>query len=687
MTCQTGMRWSSLALLLAMHAAAAEPKLVHFDPASLDRTRDPCTDFYAYACTKWQAANPIPKDQAAWHTGSNLHIYSEEILRRAMERAAAPRKDRSPVEQRIGDYYAACMDEAGLARQGLAPIRADLARIAALTDKAGLAREIAALHRSAPGASMGDDDETHAALFGFGSEQDFNDSSLVVAYVDQGGMGLPGRDYYLASDDRSVEIRAKYLEHVARMLSLSGVPKGEAAAGAKVVLAMETELARAAMDPVKRRDPKAIYNVRTLAEIMASAPAFDWKTYLELTAAPAPHHYVVNTPDFLVALSRLVEKEPVEHWRTYLRWWTLHGNAPYLSAAFEAESFDFYGRTLTGAMQLMPRWRRCVEWADRDLGEALGPAYVARAFPDSSRGRVVEMVTAIRQALANDIEGLDWMEPSTKAEAEEKLRAVENKIGYPTAWRDYSSVSIGRVSLAANVHAATAFEFSRQLAKVGQPVDRGEWQMTPPTLNAYYDQQLNTINFPAGILQPPYFEAALDDAVNYGAIGTVIGHEITHGFDDQGRKFDSKGNLRDWWTSTDAEKYEARGKCIADEYTGDIPELGVKRNGLLTQGEDTADNGGLRLAYRAFRATKEGQAKEVSGTDGLTPSQRFFAAYAFSWCENVRPQRARLQVTTNPHSLAKFRVDDVVANMPEFQSAFACKPGAPMVHENACRVW
>ncbi len=694
MTWTRGMVTLCLASASALAAGNAlagpdEPKLVHFDPGNLDRQLDPCTDFYAYACSKWMGANPIPADQAYWGTGSNLLLWNQTVLRETMEQAAAPDPKRSPVQQRIGDYWYACMDEKGLDRQGLLPIQADLRRIAALKSKAGLARVIAALHRSVPGAWQGNDNETPAPMFGYGPQQDFADSSLVVAGLDQGGMGLPGRDYYLSDDAKMKDVRQKYREHVRKMLALSGEKPDRAAAGADVVLQMETALAKAAMDPVKRRDPKAIYNVRTLDQVRAAAPSFDWRAYLEAISSPAPKHYIVTAPDFLAGLERLVESESLDHWKTYLRWWTLHGNARYLGRAFEEESFDFYGRTLTGAKELQPRWRRCVALADRDLGEALGQAYVKRAFPAESKRRVEGMVKALERALGKDIEQIDWMAPATKKAADGKLEAIEDKIGYPATWRDYSSVAIGRESLAANVHAATAFEIRRQLAKIGKPVDRGEWQMTPPTINAYYDPQLNSINFPAGILQPPFFEAGMDDSVNYGAIGMVIGHEITHGFDDQGRKFDARGNLRDWWTAEDAKKYDERGKCISDEYTGEVPDLGVKRNGLLTQGEDTADNGGLRISFMALEddMRRQGRSLDDPGHDGLTARQRFFAAYAFSWCGNIRPEVARMIVTTNPHSLPRFRVDDVVANMPEFQRAFACKKGQPMVRENACRVW
>jgi endothelin-converting enzyme/putative endopeptidase len=407
--------------------------------------------------------------------------------------------------------------------------------------------------------------------------------------------------------------------------------------------------------------------------------------------APASDHYIVTSPDFFRAEEKLINSHPLEHWQTYLRWQAIHRSAPYLNKAIVDENFDFFSHTLAGAEQQRPRWRRCVAAADRDLGDALGQAYVDRAFTPASKARTIEMVHAIEEALTSDIESLSWMSPETKQQAVVKLKGIEDKIGYPSRWHDYSSVKIGRDSYLQNVSQATSFEFERWVAKIGKPVDRAEWTMTPPTINAYYDPQLNTINFPAGILQPPYFDPSKDDAVNYGAIGMVIGHEIIHGFDDQGRKFDDKGNLRDWWTSDDAKKYDERGKCISDEYTQTVPDAGdgVKQNGLLTQGEDTADNGGIRLALAALEISlkKQGKSLDDKGDDGWTYRQRFFLSNAYSWCANVRPQIARLIVTTDPHSLPVFRINNVISNMSEFGQAFNCKAGQKMVRANACRVW
>ncbi|MBZ5569716.1 MAG: M13 family metallopeptidase [Acidobacteriia bacterium] len=665
------------------------PELNHVKVDGVDRSLDPCTDFYKFVCSKWQAANPIPADQAAWGVSSNLQIWNETVLRDALVEASRPDPKRTPLQQKIGDYWAACMDEAGVNAAGLKPIKPLLDAIDAMRSTAQLPATLARLHMSAPAVWAAGDNQTSAPVFGLGPSQDFADATLVVAFFDQGGMGMPGRDYYLEDNPRLKEIRTKYQEHVRKMLALAGEPAAQAASDASVIVKMETAMARAAMDAVRRRDPKNLYHVMSLAQVKALAPSFNFDEYLKLIGAPAPKHYIVSEPAFFTALEPLIKSEPLSNWKAYLRWWTLSQHAPYLSQPFVEENFDFFGRTLTGAQQVQPRWRRCVRAADRDLGEALGQAYVAKAFPPQSKVRTAALVDNVEDALSRDIQQIDWMAPATKQQAEGKLKAIEDKIGYPDHWRDYSSVKISCASWSDNVAQATIFEFHRQLDKIGKPVDRGEWVMTPPTINAYYDSQLNTINFPSGILQPPFFDAGLDDAVNYGAIGSVVGHEITHGFDDQGRKFDGNGNLRDWWTPQDAEQYEQRGKCIADEYTAEVPGIGIKQNGRLTQGEDTADNGGTRLAFMALEKLYKEKGKSVDDkeADGWTPRQRFFLAQAYKSCYNIRPEVARTIVVTNPHSLPMLRTNNVVSNMPEFWQAYGCKPGQPMVRQHACRVW
>jgi putative endopeptidase len=666
------------------------PKLEHFDISQVDKTLNPCQDFYQYACSKWNAANPIPADQVAWGTGSGLQYWNENILREALEKAGAQTSNRTDYEQKIGDYWAACMDESGIESSGTRDLKAELERIAQMTNKSQLADQVAHIHQAVPGARQGDDNQTRAALLGFGQQQDFDDATKVVAAIDQGGLGLPNRDFYIKDDAKSKEIRSQYEAHISKMFALSGESPEQAGADAKTIIAIETAMAQAQMDNVARRDPKNLNNKMSLEQVQALTPSFEWKHYLEVVEAPpSSPHYLVTSPQFFRGLEPLIQKYSVDDWKVYLRWHLVHGSAPYLGKAFVDENWNFYSHTLLGAKQQLPRWRRCVRAADRDLGMALGQAYVAAAFPPESKQRTVAMVHDIEHAMDQDITAVDWMQPVTKEQAKVKLHAIEDKIGYPDHWRDYSAVKIVRNSYVNNVHEATAFEFRRQLDKIGKPVDREEWGMTPPTINAYYDPQLNTINFPAGILQPPYFDSKMEDPVNYGAIGMVIGHELTHGFDDEGRKFDAQGNLRDWWTPEDAKAYEQRGECIANEYTEDIPEAGVKQNGHLTQGEDTADNGGLRLAFMAVnnKLQAEGKSLDAMEGDGWTPRQKFFVSYAYSWCEQVRPEFMRTLVLTNPHSVPKYRVNNVVSNMPEFEEAFTCKKGSPMVRANQCRVW
>ncbi|MFZ0940016.1 MAG: M13 family metallopeptidase [Candidatus Sulfotelmatobacter sp.] len=667
------------------------PKLDHFDPNLVDKSLNPCDDFYKYACNKWIAANPIPADQVYWSTGGGLEMWNDSVLRETLEAASKNDSARGPVQQKIGDYWAACTDESGIEATGLTPLLPEFNRIAALKSKQEMTVEIAHLHHLFPGAWEQGDNQTDAPFFGFTGLQDYNDASKVVGQFDQGGLSLPNRDYYIASDERSAGTLGKYRAHVERMFVLAGETDAQASADARTVIELETALAKAQMDNITRRDPKNINNRMSLAQIRELMPSIEWDVYLKAVNAPSSDHYIVTSPDFFRAEDKLLAEHPLEHWKVYMRWQLIHNAAPYLTKAMVDENFNFFSKTLAGQEKELPRWRRCTHWADRDLGEALGQAYVDRAFPPESKARTLEMVHAIESAMHDDIEGVSWMTPATKEQAIIKLKGIEDKIGYPSHWRDYSSVKITRQSVVENVEQASSFEFERWVAKIGKPVDRSEWTMTPPTINAYYDPQLNTINFPAGILQPPFFEKNMDDAVNYGAIGMVIGHELTHGFDDQGRKFDAHGNLRDWWTAEDAKQYDERGKCISDEYTEEVPEAGpdVKQNGLLTQGEDTADNGGIHLALMALEADlkKQGKSLEEKGPDGWTYLQRFFLSNAYSWCSNVRPEVARLVVMTNPHSLPIFRIDNVVSNMPEFAQGFGCKAGQKMVRVNACRVW
>ncbi len=668
------------------------PKLEHFDATLIDKTLNPCDDFYKFACNKWIAANPIPADQVYWSTGGGLEMWNDNALRETLEAASRNDPKRSATQQqKIGDYWAACMDESGIDAAGMKPLQPELDRIDRLKSKQEITLEIARLHHLFPDAWDQGDNQTNAPFFGFTGQQDYDDASKVVAQIDQGGLSLPNRDYYINTDDKSVETLKKYRAHVQKMFVLAGQAETKAGQDAGVVIELETAMAQAQMDNIKRRDPKNINNKMSLAQVRALTPSINWEGYLKAVNAPASDHYIVTSPDFFRAEEKLLAEHPLEHWKIYMRWHLIHSAAPYLPKAMEDENFDFFARTLAGQEQQLPRWRRCTHYADHDLGEALGQAYVDVAFPPASRARTIEMVHAIEQAMHDDVETVNWMTPATKEQAFVKLKEIEDKIGYPSHWRDYSSVQVTRNNFIADVEHASSFEFERWVAKIGKPVDRSEWTMTPPTINAYYDPQLNTINFPAGILQPPFFEKNMDDAVNYGAIGMVIGHELTHGFDDQGRKFDAHGNLRDWWTAEDAKQYDERGKCISDEYTQEVPDAGagVKQNGLLTQGEDTADNGGTHLALNALEADlkKQGKSLDEKGSDGWTYRQRFFLSYAYSWCSSIRPEVARLIVTTNPHSLPIFRIDNVVSNMSEFAQAFGCKAGQKMVRADACRVW
>ena len=639
---------------------------------SMDRTIDPCVDFYAYSCGGWLKKNPIPPDQVSWSVYSRLEDENRLVLRDILEQAAIPSSGRSPVNQKIGDYYAACMDQKAIDAAGGQPLAAGLARIAALQSR----QQIAGI-----AADMVDEN----VLFYFDSNQDFKDSSQVIGEVDQGGLGLPDRDYYLKRDSRTTAIRKAYQVHVQKMFELLGDSPKAARQEAKQVLRIETALAKGSMSRVDRRDPRKLYHKMTRAEFEALAPDFQWNTYFAKTGTPGLQSLNVTSPAFFRAMNAELKKEKLAGWKAYLRWRLVHADARFLSQPFVDESFNFYGRTLQGAQQLEPRWKRCVSWVDDDLGEALGQAYVERTFPPAARQRALKMVNQIESAMQRDIESLPWMSPPTKQQALEKLHAVANKIGYPEKWRDYSALRISRDSLLGNIARARQFEFHRQLAKIGKPVDRGEWQMTPPTVNAYYDPQMNDINFPAGVLQPPLFDPRSDDAPNYGDTGGTIGHELTHGFDDEGRQFDAHGNLRDWWTPEDAAQFKQRTSCLVNQYSQYTAVDHVKVNGELTLGENVADLGGLILAYMAWQDQTQG--RELPSIDGLTPAQRFFVGYGQSWCSNTRDETKRLWATVDPHSPDRLRAIGVVSNMPEFQQAFHCKPDSPMVRKNQCRIW
>ena len=654
----------------SQNAAPSHPPVL--DVTSMDTSVDPCTDFFTYACGGWLQNNPIPPDRTSWGITSKLADDNRVLLREILEEAAAGGAGRDPVKQKIGDYYAACMDEKAIETAGAGPLKADLQRIAVMRSKKDLAKAIAGL----PGLN---------APFDFQSDQDYKNSSQVIAEIDQAGLGLPDRDYYLKTDAKSVELRQAYVGHVQKMFELLGDAPAIAVTEAQTVLRIETTLAKGSLTQVERRDPKLLYHKMTQRELEKLSPSFPWNEYFSLAGQPGLQSLNVAAPEFIKALETTLKKEDLPGWKAYLRWHLVNANASYLSSAFVDADFDFFGKTLSGAQQLKPRWKRCVNYVDNDLGEALGQAYVRRAFPPEAKQRAQKLVKQIEDAMAQDIDGLPWMSPATKQQALEKLIALGNKIGYPDKWRDYSALTIARDDAMGNASRARTFEFNRQIAKIGKPVDRGEWDMTPPTVNAYYNPQINDINFPAGILQPPLFDPNSDDAPNYGDTGATIGHELTHGFDDEGRQFDAHGNLRDWWTPEDGKQFDERASCISDQYSQYVAVDDIKINGQLTLGENVADLGGLMLAYVAWKNETRGQ--KLESIEGFTPEQRFFIGYGQSWCANTRDETKRMYATIDPHSPDKYRTNGVVSNVPEFQQAFQCKAGSAMVREKRCRVW
>jgi putative endopeptidase len=639
----------------------------------MDRAEDPCVDFYAYACGGWTKNQPIPADRSAWGRGQELQERNNTTLRRILEDAGRnPNADTDT--KKIGDYYATCMDESAINAKGAAPLEPALRKIAALAGPGGMPALLADLH--AKGVS---------AFFSFGAEADFKEANIVRAIADQGGLGLPDRDYYFRDDAKSVEIREQYVEHVRKMLGLLGSAAGDATTAANTVMRVETALAKAALDAVARRDPSALYHKMTPAQMQTLTPAFDWAAYFTGTGAPPIDAVNVTEPEFFKAFNAVVSSTPIADLRTYLRWHLVHSSAPVLSAPFVSENFAFYGTTLTGAKELQPRWRRCVQYTDSDLGEVLGKAFVRDAFGPAAKEDTLKMVREIESSMEQDINTLSWMSDTTKKQALVKLHAVANKIGYPDRWRDYSGLAVVRGDALGNSERANTFELHSQMYRLGKPLDKSEWEMTPSTVNAYYNPLQNNINFPAGILQPPFYNAKADPAVNYGASGGIIGHELTHGFDDEGRQFDAQGNLKEWWTEADARAFEERAQCLVDEYSSFTAVDDVKVNGKLTLGENAADNGGLRLAFMSYVAALTPDRRNT--VDGFTPEQRFFVSYGQSWCENARPERQRMLAQTDPHAPPRYRVNGVVSNMPEFARAFSCKADAPMVRKNACRVW
>jgi putative endopeptidase len=644
----------------------------------LDATVSPCDDFFQYVDGKWIKDNPIPPQYPLWGVAMKLNVSNEDVLHSILEEAA---KDKSAAPgsnwQKIGDFYASCMDESQVEAAGLKPLDPEFERIAATKDKAGLQAEIAWLQR------MG-----IRALFDFSSEQDLKDSTLVIAGAGQGGLGLPDRQYYVDDDDHSKQLRSGYLQHVTNMFKLMGDSDATAAAEAKTVLDIETSLAKASKKREDLRDPEANYHRMPLAQLGDLTPHFSWASFFKEIGAPALKDADIGQPDFFKQADAELASVSLADWKTYLRWHLLHAVAGSLPAKFVDEDFSFYGQTLTGAKQLLPRWQRCVRSTDRHLGEALGQYYVQRNFPPEAKASALAMVRNLVAALHDDLTTLDWMSPATREQAIKKLEAINLKIGYPDKWRDYSAFKVDRHPYVENALRGDAFAVARDLAKIGKPVDRNEWGMTPPTVNAYYNSSMNEIVFPAGILQPPYFDPHRDDAMNYGAMGSVIGHEMTHGFDDQGAKFDAQGNLKDWWTPEDLKEFQTRGECIVKQFDSFEVEPGLHENGKLVEGESIADLGGLVIAYAAFQKTLGGKPVPAP-IEGLTADQRFFVGFAEGWADSFRPEFARLIVNTDPHPLDRFRVFAPLSNMPQFAKAFHCGEKSAMVRPEAqrCRIW
>jgi len=660
---------------ISLSQTSGDPQAAReFNVENIDKALDPCADFYQYACGKWLNNTQIPADQTEWISFVQLEEDNLVILRKILEKAAAGGAERGAIDQKIGDYYGACMDEKTVDAKGIDAIKPELDRIAAVKDKAQLIDAIARVHLIGPNP-----------LFNFYSTPDLHNADMVIANVDQGGLTLPDRNYYIKDDAKMAEMRKRLGEYATSLFTMAGQPVQQASDSAQTIVRIETALAKASMDRTLRRDPKNRDHKMTRDAAMALAPDFHLSNYFRDLDAPNFSDLNVANPDFFKDVNGLIESESVGSLKTYVQWHLLNAAASWLSKPYVDAHFKFQ-QALTGQDEIQPRWKRCVEATDRALGEALGQRYVEETFGPEAKQRMLKMVDALEKSLDDDIQTLPWMSPETKQQAKVKLTAIRNKIGYPEKWRDYSSLTIQKGDLMGNFLRANEFESRRQIAKIGKPLDRMEWVMTPPTVNAYYSPPFNEIVFPAGILQPPFFDQKMDDAVNFGGIGVVIGHELTHGFDDQGRKYDPKGNLRDWWTPEDGKEFEKRASCVADEYSNFVAVDDLKLNGRLTLGENTADNGGARIALAAL-LNMLGRDKSQDKIDGYTPEQRFFLGFARVWCEKRRPEFSRMLVNVDPHSPGRFRVNGTVENMPEFQKAWHCKAGQPMVSQNMCRVW
>ncbi len=670
---------TTCALTLAAQAPAPQPLAAlpyspSLDVTSLDRTVDPCQDFYKFTCGGWEKNNPIPADQASWSVYAKLANDNQQFLWGVLEEDAKA-TNRTPVQQKVGDYFAACMNTTAIDALGDKPLLPELARIDALKTRADVFDEIPRLHHEIPGSFF----------FGSGTGQDSVDSSTVIVELTAGGLGLPDRDYYTKTDEKSVKIREQYAVYIQQVLSLTGESAEQAKADSDATLRIETSLAKASLTRVERRDPHNTYHMESIQELSKLAPSIDWPHYFQAQGVPDLTRLNVSQPEFMKALETELATEDVAALRGYLRFHLITAASPYLAHPFDQANFDFFAKTLRGVQSMPPRWKTCTRAVDRNLGEALGQEFVRRTFTADTKAKTQRMTEQIETAMQHEIENLDWMSPATKAEALRKLHAIRNKIGYPATWRDYSALEVKPDDYFGDVLRAARFEDARDWHKLGKPVDLNEWGMTPPTVNAYFNPRMNDINFPAGVLQPPLYDPKEDDAPNYGNTGATIGHELTHAFDDEGRQFDAKGNLRDWWTPEDAKGFEDRISCVRSQYANYVIVDDIHINSKLTSGEDVADIGGTLLAYIAWKKQTEGQT--LADVDGFTPDQRFFVGMAQWACENQRPENERVSAITNPHSPGFARINGVVTNMPEFQKAFGCKASQPMVHTPTCRVW
>lgn len=659
----------------AAHATsvATQTQSLGIDESAIDPTVKPCDDFYQYACGGWLKRTEIPADKAQWSRGFSVIDEDNQKALRAILEDAVKGIGGDKYTTKLGAFYQSCTDEAAIEKSTPAEIKRLWGAVDGVKDMPSLVKELAHQHLGIGGP-----------MFTFGQEQDFKDASLVIGVFDQGGLALPDRDYYVQSTGKFPLLRQQYQRHVAKMLELAGEPTLQAQKDAATVMRIETALARASMSRVDRRDPKKIYHRLELAGIQKAAPRINWKQYLGDMGVPDVTKLNVRAPDFFVALNKELQHTPLADWKTYLRWTSLHGAAPALSNSFVNENFAFFGNTLNGIAEIEPRWKRCARAIDEQMGEALGQAFVRKTFGADGKQRTLDMVKRIEQAMNADLDGLGWFDEPTRKQAHVKLAAIDNKIGYPDKWRNYDALEVTKDSYLVNMERATEFENRRQLAKIGKPVDRDEWEMTPPTVNAYYTPVMNEMFFPAGILQPPFFNRAATAPVNFGAIGMVMGHELTHGFDDEGRQFDAKGNMRDWWSPNISKEFDTRAQCVVDQFSGYVAVDELKVNGKLTLGENIADLGGLKLAHAAYVASRGGPAKTMGR---FTDEQLFFLGTAQSWCTRRRPEMARVRVTVDPHAPPQWRVNGPMSNLSEFAAAFACKPGDKMVRPNACLVW